>query len=405
MAAFRFEAATATGKLEQGVLDADSPRHARSQLRERGLTPITVSSLQQATEQAAGAASRLQGRIKTAELTLATRQLSSLLSARLPIEQAIAAVSEQGERRVVRERFAAVRSEVVGGQSFADALAKYPRDFPDVYRALVAAGEQSGDLAEVMNRLADYVESRSALTQKIVLAFTYPAIVTLVALIVIIALLTYVVPQVVTVFEQTDQNLPALTIGLIAVSDFIRNWGWLVAVGLVIGFVLFRLALRSPTARLNWDARMLNAPLIGRLIRGMNTSRFTSTLSILTRSGVPLINALEAGAATLSNQALKNNVEDAISRVREGAPLARALGAGKQFSPMVIHMISSGEATGELAEMLERTAATVSGETERRALGMTSLLEPLLILAMGGIVLLIVLAVMMPIIEINQLVR
>ncbi|MGB7305095.1 MAG: type II secretion system inner membrane protein GspF [Burkholderiaceae bacterium] len=404
MAAFRFEAATPTGKLEHGVLDADSPRHARSQLRSRGLTPLQVSSLQQVTDQKR-TASRFQGKISTTELTLATRQLSSLLSARLPIEQAIAAVAEQGERRLVRERFAAVRSDVVSGQSFADALAKYPRDFPDVYRALVAAGEQSGDLAMVMDRLADYVESRSALTQKVILAFTYPAIVTLVAMAVIIALLTYVVPQVVSVFDQTDQALPNLTIALIAVSDFIRNWGWLVAIILVVGFALFRLALRSPSARLNWDKRLLNAPILGRVVRGMNTSRFTSTLSILTRSGVPLISALEAGAATLSNQALKNNVDDAISRVREGSTLARALGAEKQFSPMVIHMISSGEATGELAEMLERTAQTVSGETERRVLGLTSLLEPLLILAMGGIVLLIVLAVMMPIIEINQLVR
>lgn len=404
MAAFRFEAATPVGKIEQGVLDADSPRHARSLLRERGLTPIDVSSLA-AAEQEQKKAGMLQGRISTSELTLATRQLSSLLSARLPIEQAIAAVAEQGERRFVRERFAAVRSDVVSGQSFAQALGKYPRDFPEVYRSLVSAGEQSGDLAMVMDRLADYVESRSELTSKVTLAFLYPAIVSFVALTVIIALLTYVVPQVVSVFDQTDQALPTLTIALIAVSDFIRNWWWLVLIVLIGGFVIFRLSLRSPTARLNWDRKVLKAPLFGRISQGMNISRFTSTLSILTRSGVPLINALEAGAATLSNQALKNNVDDAISRVREGAPLARALAAGKQFPPMVIHMISSGETTGELAEMLERTAKTTSGETERRVIGLTTLLEPLLILAMGAVVLVIVLAVMLPIIEINQLVK
>lgn len=402
MPAFRFEAATATGQIEKGVVDADSARQARSQLRDRGLTPIQVDSLQQ-TE--ATRSVNVSGRLRTAELTLATRQLASLLAARLPIEQALATVAEQGERRVVRERFAAVRSDVVGGQTFAEALAKYPKDFPDVYRALVSAGEQSGDLGMVMNRLADYVEARSTLSQKIVLAFTYPAIVSAVAFMVIIALLTYVVPQVVTVFDQTDQALPALTVGLIKLSDFIRNWGWLVAVVLALAFAIFRLTLRSPTARLAWDTRMLGAPLIGRLIRGMNTSRFTSTLAILTGSGVPLIGALEAGSNTLSNTALKNNVEDAISRVREGASLARALGAGNQFPPMVVHMIASGEATGELSEMLERCAQTVSGETERRALGLTNLLEPLLILVMGGIVLLIVLAVMLPIIEINSLVR
>ena len=405
MAAYRFEAANATGRIEQGVLDADSPRHARSLLRERGLTPIQVASLQQTAAAAAARSSVFDSRLRTAELTLATRQLASLLAARLPIEQALATVAEQGERRLVRERFAAVRSDVVSGQGFAEALAKYPRDFPDVYRALVAAGEQSGDLSEVMNQLADYVESRSTLTQKITLAFTYPAIVTLVAFAVIVALLAYVVPQVVSVFEQTEQALPFLTVALIATSDFVREWGLVVGIGLLLLFGLWRWALRSPSARLAWDARMLAMPIFGRLVRGMNTSRFTSTLSILVRSGVPLIRALEAGARTLSNQALKNNVEDAISRVREGASLARALGAGRQFEPMVIHMIASGEATGELGEMLDRCAQTVSAETERRALGLTSLLEPLLILVMGGIVLLIVLAVMLPIIEINQLVR
>ena len=403
MPAFRFEAASATGQIEQGVLDADSARHARSQLRERGLTPLQVDSLQQV--ETAQRTSVVGGRLRTGELTLATRQLASLLAAKLPIEQALSTVAEQGERRVVRERFAAVRSDVIGGQTFAEALAKYPKDFPDVYRALVAAGEQSGDLGMVMSRLADYVEARNTLSSKIWLAFTYPAIVSAVALMVIIALLTYVVPQVVTVFDQTDQELPGLTIGLIALSDFIRNWGWVVLIGLAVAVVLFRLTLRSPSARLAFDTRMLGAPLIGRMLRGMNTSRFTSTLAILTGAGVPLIGALEAGANTLSNMALKNNVDDAISRVREGASLAKALGAGSQFPPMVVHMIASGEATGELSEMLERCAETVSGETERRALGLTTLLEPLLILVMGGIVLLIVLAVMLPIIEINSLVR
>lgn len=402
MPAFRFEAAAATGKIEKGVVDADSARQARNQLRERGLTPIQVESLaQNETVQAVSTS----GRLRTSELTMATRQLASLLAARLPIEQALSAVAEQGERRVVRERFASVRSDVVGGQTFAESLAKYPKDFPDIYRALVSAGEQSGDLGMVMNRLADYVESRSALTSKILLAFTYPAIVTAVAFMVIIALLTYVVPQVVSVFDQTDQELPGLTTGLIALSEFIRSWGWLVAIVTAVAIILFRLTLRSPSARLAWDTKMLKVPVVGRMIKGMNTSRFTSTLAILTGAGVPLISALEAGANTLSNMALKNNVEDAISRVREGAPLAGALEAGKQFPPMVVHMIASGEATGELSQMLERCAETVSGETERKAMGLTSLLEPLLILVMGGIVLLIVLAVMLPIIEINSLVR
>ncbi|MEZ5659286.1 MAG: type II secretion system inner membrane protein GspF [Burkholderiaceae bacterium] len=403
MAAFRFEAASADGRIEQGVIDADSPRHARSLLRERGLTPLEVSSLQARADQ--GDTPAVRGRLRTSELTMATRQLASLLSARLPIEQALATISEQGERRLVRERFAAIRSDVVSGQSFGDTLARYPRDFSPVYRALVGAGERSGDLGLIMSRLADYVESRAALGSKITLAFIYPAIVTVVAFLAIIALLTYVVPQVVSVFDQSEQQLPFLTIALIAISDFVRQWGWLVAVVIALVIVLWRFALKAPTTRLAWDARVLRLPVIGRLVRGMNTARFTSTLAILTRSGVPLIHGLEASAETLTNQALKANVHDAISRVREGASLARALGAGKQFSPMVVQMIGSGEATGELGEMLERCAQTVSSETERRALTLTGLLEPLLILFMGGVVLLIVLAVMLPIIDINQLVR
>jgi general secretion pathway protein F len=294
---------------------------------------------------------------------------------------------------------------VVAGQTLADALSRFPRDFPEVYRALVAAGEQTGDLGRVMSQLADYVESRTALTQKVKLAFTYPVIVTLVALAVIIALLTYVVPQVVSVFAQTRQTLPVLTVLLIAVSDLVRHWGWLMVL-LMVGLGLAaRSALRSPPIRLAWHARVLRLPLLGRLARGLNTARFASTLAILTSSGVPLIRALEAGARTLTNDALRANVDDAIVRVREGTSLARALAAGGQFPPVMVHMIASGEATGELPDMLERTASTLSGEVERRTLALTSLLEPLLILLMGGVVLVIVLAVLLPIIEINQLVR
>ena len=382
MPAYRYEAAEHSGQVARGIVDADSPRHARNLLRERGLTPLDLAPVQ-----ATGATSGLRvlaGKLGAADLAMATRQLASLLSARLPIEQALNAVVEQADRQSVRDRFAAVRSEVVGGQTLAQALAKFPRDFPDVYRALVAAGEQSGDLALVMNRLADYVESRTALTQRIMLAFTYPAIVTVVATLVIVALLTVV---------------------LIATSDFVRGWGLWMLAAIVVAVVAFRLALRSPTFRLSWDARMLATPIAGRLIRGMNTARFASTLGILASSGVPLIRALEAGARTLSNASMKANVHDAIARVREGAPLSRALKAGGQFPPMMIHMIASGEATGDLPQMLERTAITLSQETERRALTLTSLLEPLLILMMGAVVLVIVLAVLLPIIEINQLVR
>ena len=402
MPAFRFEASTAEGRIERGVLDAESPRHARSLLRERGLAPLEVRSLQDAP---AAGRELIGGRIRTMELALVTRQLASLLAARLPLERALGAVVEQADRGLVRDRLAAVRAEVVGGQTFAQALARHPKDFPEVYRALVAAGEQSGDLARVMDRLADYVEARSALGQRIALAFVYPIIVTLVAIGVIVALLAYVVPQVVGVFAQTRQQLPFLTVSLIATSDFVRGWClWVLAAAIAAGAV-FRAALRGPAFRRAWHARLLGVPLAGRLIRGANTARFASTLGILAASGVPLIRALEAGAQTLGNDALRADVLDAIARVREGAPLSRALAAGGHFPPMMVHMIASGEATGNLPEMLERTAATLSAETERRTVALTGILERLLILAMGGIVLLIVLAVLLPIIEINQLVR
>ncbi len=396
MPAFRFEASDAAGRIERGLIDADSPRHARALLRERALAPLEVEPLQTSS----GATRRTIGaRLRTSDLSLATRQLASLLSARLPLEQALDVVIEQAEGRTVRERFAAVRAEVVGGQTLASALSGYPRDFPEVYRALVAAGEQSGDLAGVMTRLADYIEARGALVQRVALSFIYPAIVTVVASAVVIVLLTYVVPQVIDVFRQTGQALPFLTQALIVVSDFTREWGWAVALLLGAGWIAWRAALRSPTVKLAWHTRALSLPIAGRLLSGLETARFASTLSILVASGVPLIRALEAGAQTLANE------HDAIGRVREGVSLARALSAARRFPPLMVHLIASGEATGTLADMLERTARTLSSETERRALALTSLLEPLLILVMGAIVLLIVLAVMLPIIEINQLVR
>jgi general secretion pathway protein F len=403
MPAYRFQAADASGKFQKGILDADSARQARAMIRDRGLTPLEVETLE--NRQASGGSVVIGGRLRDADLALCTRQLSSLLSARLPLERALNAVVEQAESARVRERFAAVRSDVVGGQTLSQSMAKFPRDFPETYRALVGAGEHSGDLAKVMAKLADYVESRTALVSKVKMAFTYPAIVTFVALAVIVALLTYVVPQVVGVFNQTRQKLPLLTVILIQVSDFVRVYGWVLLTGVVAAILAFRYSLRAPTARLAFHQRMLRMPMFGRLIRGVNTARFASTLGILTGSGVPLIRSLEAGAATLSNEALKANVLDALARVREGVPLSRALGAGKQFPPMLIHMIASGEATGELPEMLERAAETMSQEVERRTLTMTTLLEPILILIMGAIVLMIVLAVLLPIIEINQLVK
>jgi general secretion pathway protein F len=404
MPAFRYEAVNAAGKTAKGVLDAESIRHARSLLREQGLSALEV----QAVSAAATTGSKrtvFASKVKASELALSTRQLASLLAARLPLEQALGAVVEQAESSAVRERFAAVRSEVTAGSTLSQALNQFPKDFPEVYRALVAAGEQSGELSIVMGKLADYIESRTALAQRILLAFTYPAIVTLVAILVIGALMAFVVPKVIGVFASSKQELPLLTVILIALSDFLKAWWLWLAALVVAAFVMLRVALRAPALRLQWDGWLLKLPLFGRLIRGVNTARFASTLAILAASGVPLIRALEAGAQTLTNMALKETVAQAVARVREGTTLSRALAAGGKFPPVMVHMIASGEATGRLPEMLNRTADNLAQETERRALTLTGLLEPLLVLVMGGVVLLIVLAVLLPIIEINQLVR
>ncbi|TMS57801.1 type II secretion system protein GspF [Imbroritus primus] len=404
MPAFRYEAADAAGKSDKGVLDADSAKAARSLLRQRGLTPISVEPL---TGQAQATRTRRHfgQRLSTREQALLTRQLASLITAGLPLDEALAALADQAERPYVHELLAAIRAEVVGGNALSAALAQHPRDFPDIYRALVSAGEHSGHLGLVLTRLADYIESRNALTGKIMLAFTYPAIVTVVACAIVIFLLSYVVPQVVSVFANTKQQLPTLTVVMLALSDFVRGWGWLVAALLIAGTWLARRMLRQPAARRAWDGWLLTVPLAGRLIRGYNTARFASTLAILTSAGVPILRGLQAAGETLSNTVLRENVEDATARVREGTSLARALAAQNQFPPVLVHLIRSGEATGNLPDMLDRAAQGEAAELERRTLFLTGLLEPALILTMGLVVLLIVLAVLMPIIEINQMVR
>jgi len=399
MASFRFEASDDSGRIEKGLLEADSASAARAALRARGLVPLEVSSLAQKTIQLR------RRRFSEAELAMATRELASLLAAGLPVAQALGATVEQAESRAVREVFAAVRSDVFAGHRLAEALAQFPREFPEVYRASVAAGEDSGELAGVMERLALHLEERQALHAKVLGAFLYPAVVTLVAFSIVIFLMTYVVPQVVEVFRSNRQALPWMTRALLALTWVLREGGIWIALGLVGAGFAFRAWLRRPGRRLVWDRWVLGLPLAGRIIRGVNTARFASTLAILTSAGVPLLRALEAARATLANAVLANAVSEVIAAVREGQPLAPALGRSKVFPPMLVHLAASGEATGELAPMLERAATSLGRDAERRALALSTLLEPLLILFMGAVVLAIVLAVLMPIIEINQLVR
>jgi len=414
MTAFRFAAADDLGKEQSGVLEADSARAARQMLRGRGLVPLTVEPVIGLAQRTSLTLS-LGRRLSQTELAVITRQLASLLGAQLPVADALTVMVEQSEKQSVRELMAQIRTDVLSGTSLSKALARHPRQFPDIYRALIAAGEDSGQLGAVLQSLADYIEERSRLQQKITLAFVYPVIVTVVALLVVVGLLTYVVPQVVQVFTNTRQALPFLTRALIALSGFLRQYGWIIVVLAAGSAYALQRALRVEAVKLRWHRRLLQLPVLGILTRTINTARFSATLAILVGSGVPMLRALQAAGDTVANLAMRLRVIDATARVREGFSLAKALRADageekkaghlKLFPPVLIHLIASGETTGKLPEMLNRAADIHSREAERRAMFLTSLLEPALILTMGVVVMLIVLAVLLPIIEINQLAR
>lgn len=405
MAAFRYEAYDAAGRLQKGVQEADTARQLRAKLREQGLLVAAVETLSETSLSQGGSRWHWRRRLSGAQLSLVTRQFATLLAAGLPVEQTLNALIEQADTDYQRQVLAGVRGEVLAGHTLARALQRYPRVFPELYVTLVAAGEQSGRLGEVMERLADYTESHQALRQKVGLAFVYPAIVTLVAVAVVLGLLTYVVPQVVSVFQNTNQTLPWLTRALIGLSDFLRASWWLWLAVIVAAVWTARRALRLPAPRLRFHRWLLLLPLVGTMVRGVNSAQLASTLAILVGSGVPLLAALQAGAGVVNNLPMRQAVEEAARRVREGGSLSRALAAAKLFPPMLIHMIASGEASGRLVHMLERAAAQQSREMENRVMGLTSLLEPLLIVVMGAVVLVIVLAILLPIFEMNQLVR
>ena len=404
MPAFRYEAVLADGKTKNGVINSDSARSARAELRGQGLTPISVEQIA-SEEKHKGQTSLFADKLSSNELSLFTRQLASLLEAGLPLEQSFSALLEQAERVYVRDLIAAIRSEVMAGHALSDVLKQHPRDFADIYTALVASGEQIGQLSRVLSRLADFIERRNGLIQKVRLAFTYPAIVTVVAFAIVIFLLAYVVPQIVSVFANTKQKLPVLTVIMLAVSDFVRAYGIYVAIVAAIAGWGWAQLLKNPEIKMRWHSWLLSAPLYGKFERSLNTSRFASTLAITIGSGVPILQALQTSRDTLSNVAMREQVESATAAVREGVSLARALSSYQYFPPMLIHMIRAGEVTGNLPAMLERASDSQQQDLERRALTIAGLLEPVLILVMGVVVLLIVLAVLMPIIEINQLVH
>ncbi|WP_137919073.1 type II secretion system inner membrane protein GspF [Hydrogenophaga sp. 2FB] len=408
MPAYTFEALDAQGATQKGLIDADTARAARSMLRARSLVPLLVEPAMGA---AGGASSRgfnitLWGGRAFSATTLAvwTRQLAGLVSAGLPLERALSALTEEAEDEKQRNLMASLRSEVNAGSPFARALSQHPREFSPIYTGVIAAGEQSGLLGTVLERLADDLESREALKNKIVAASLYPAIVTLVAIVIVVFLVSYVVPQVANVFAGSKRALPFLTVVMLGLSDFVRSYGWLMLAVLVLGVGGVVFARRNEAIRLSMDATWLRLPLVGRLARGYNAARFAATLAMLAAAGVPILRALQTAADTLSNQAMRADALDAQVLVREGAPLASALGSKKRFPPLVSMFARLGEQTGQLPAMLERAAKQLGDEVQRRAMHMATILEPLLIVGMGLVVMLIVLAVLMPIIQLNQLV-
>ncbi len=401
MEAFRYEALDAAGRTVSGVVQADTSRQARTQLRAQGLLPSTVDPVR-ARDRARQPWAR---GIASSELSLITRQLATLLASGLTVEQAFSALIEEADAPITREVLSGVRAEITAGLSLAGALGLYDRSFPDFYRALVHGGEESGALPTILQHLADYLDARQALKQKTMLALLYPVLVTLVAVSIVTGLLVFVVPQIVQVFQQSRQSLPLLTRLLIGLSDFLRAAWPYFAVAVIGGVAAARVALRRDAPRRALDAFLLRAPWLGPLIRGFNTSRFASTLAILVGGGVPLLAALNSGARVMTNMVMREAIEAAAERVREGESLSRALGATRAFPPLAIHLVASGELSGRLERMLERAAQLETQALERRLAVFLTLLEPVMILFMGGIVLLIVLAILLPIIEINQLVR
>ncbi|MEO5365223.1 MAG: type II secretion system inner membrane protein GspF [Magnetococcus sp. WYHC-3] len=413
MAAFDYEALDARGRRRKGMLEADSPRQAREVLRERGLSPTALVESQRRGDTtrsgsgstAASGVSWRGGGVKPAELSLATRQLATLVRCGLPLAEALSVAAQQTDTRRMKGALLSVRAKVSEGHTLASALGEHPRLFSDLYRETVAAGEQSGRLDQVLERLAEYLESGQELRQSVVLAMIYPLIVLIFSLLVAAGLLTYVVPQVVSVFQDFDQELPLLTRALIALSDFLRQFGPALLVLGGLGFLGLRMLLRVEGPRLVYHRILLHLPLVARLVRGLNTARFARTFGVMVASGVPVLEGLHIASRVVVSLPMRRVVEGAARKVREGGALARALEGGGYFSPLVVHLIASGEASGDLAGMLERAAETQEREVRTLVGVLSNLMEPLLILFMGGMVLTIVVAILLPVFDLNTLIK
>jgi general secretion pathway protein F len=403
MGAYQYVAVDPRGKEARGVLEGDTARHVRQLLRERELVPVEVQEVESSERSSNRRSFTIRRGVGTLDLALITRQLATLVRAGLPLDEALLAVSEQTDKPRLQSIILGVRAKVVEGHTLAAGLEDFPHAFPVVYRATVAAGEQAGQLDAVLERLADYTESRHGLKQKISQALVYPIVLTTLAFSIVIFMLIYIVPKVVTVFETTGQQLPILTRALIALSEFLQSWWIALLVGAVAVVFLVRRIFGQEPARRRLDRWLLTLPVLGRVTRGLNTARFTRTLSILSSSGVPVLEALKIGGTVINNLPMRDAVEQAGVRVREGGAIGRSLGQSKLFPPMSIHLISSGESSGKLDDMLERAANHQESEMDSLLGTMLNILEPALIVLMGLMVLAIVMAILLPIFQINQL--
>ncbi len=404
MPVYSFEALSAEGHTRKGLIEADSAKAARGLLRTQTLVPLKVEPV--GADAGAGQTGHFKRRVFNATgLTIWTRQLAGLVSAGLPLERALTSLADEAEREPQRQLVATLRAEVNGGSTFAKALAQHAHEFSPIFVAVIGAGEQSGHLGLVLERLADDLEEQQTLKAKLLGAALYPAIVTLVAIVIVLFLVTYVVPQVAHVFAGSKRALPLLTVLMMGLSDLVRSYGWLLLLAIVLIAIGLRLALSNASFREKFDAAWLNLPILGQLARSYNTARFANTLAMLAGAGVPILKALQAAAETLSNHALRADALQALVLVREGAPLASALAQKKRFPGLLAMFARLGEQTGQLPLMLARAAKQLSTEVQRRAMQLATILEPLLIVAMGVVVMLIVLAVLLPIIQLNQLVK
>ncbi len=404
MPAYEFTALDARGRQSKGLLEGDTPRQVRGMLRDRGLTPLTVNEVAEAQAARRGALFQ-RGGWSHAELTLFTRQLATLARSGLPLDEALAAVGQQAEQKNVKRVTLGVRSGVVEGKTLAQALAEFPSVFPPLFRATIEAGESSGKLDGVLERLADYVERRQVLQQKVLVAAIYPAFLVVFSIAIVTALLTYVVPKIIAVFADLDAQLPLLTRGLIALSDFLREYGLGLLVLGAVALIAFGQAMRSDEFKRRVHRFTLRLPLVGPVIRSNNTGRFTRTLGILFGSGVPILDAMRIGAQVVSNLPMRDAIETATMRVREGAAVNKSLAESGLFPPITLHLIASGEASGRLDEMLDRAAEQQEREVETLVGAVMAALGPALVVIMGGLVFLIVMAILLPIFDLNQLVK